>query len=71
MYRYEYEYIDTKADVAFVAIMSQYSVEGYSDIIDRRAKDGWRFVTCIPEVQNGHAIIDRIVLVFEKTIAED
>ena len=40
----------------------------HREIIDRCAKEGWRFVSAIPTYQNGEVKVREFDLVFEKEI---
>ncbi|WP_325200584.1 DUF4177 domain-containing protein [Oscillibacter sp.] len=41
-------------------------IEGYQDIIRRRAAEGWRYAGFIPTQQSGHGIMVEIDLIFER-----
>ena len=45
-----------------------YSIEDYRSIISERAKDGWRYVGCIPTKQRGTGHIQEMDLIFEKEL---
>lgn len=66
MYLYEYERI--KSDVSGWGMLSgnMYGTEEYKQRIERRAKDGWRYVGFIPAVQRGTGHIEEMDLVFER-----
>ena len=40
----------------------------YKELILRKAKEGWRFISAIPSDQNGNGYIRTFTLVFEKQI---
>lgn len=41
-------------------------VDGHREIIQRRAKQGWRFAGWIPSKQKGYGYIAEIDLIFER-----
>ena len=45
-----------------------YSIEDYRSIISERAKEGWRYVGCIPTKQRGTGHIQEMDLIFEKEL---
>ena len=70
MFVYEYEPVEVALDGWTLTGGNTISLNGYRGIIEKRAKNGWRFVSCIPEKQCGAGYIDRVVLVFEKETAD-
>ena len=60
MYTYEYECIGVKTGFTRVKTLD------YREIIDRRAKNGWRYVGFIPSVQAGHGFITEMDLVLKR-----
>lgn len=60
MYTYEYEHIH------FTGIMKLRSKD-HEDVIDRRAKNGWRYVGFIPAVKSS-GFLEEIDLIFEKEL---
>ncbi len=68
MYKYEYETIICDFEGWGLVAGNIYSIGDYRAIIDRRAKDGWRFIACIPTKQRGTGHTEEIDLIFEKQI---
>ena len=58
---YRYMYIEVDASGIF-------KPANHRTLIDKHSADGWRFVTAIPTVMNGHGVIQKFDLVFEKNI---
>ena len=71
MYRYEYETVCYELGGWGLGSGNVYSIEGYREIIRRRAEAGWRFVGCIPTVQRGTGHTQEMDLVFEKELSGD
>ena len=70
MYHYEYESVEFTLGKWDFGSGNTYGLcPDYREIIDARAKDGWRFVGCVPTRQraNGPAV-DRLDLIFEKEV---
>ena len=65
MYKYSYEKIrcDFNGWGAFNGNI--YSIESYKEIIDEKAKSGWRYVGFIPTKQRGTGHIQELDLIFE------
>lgn len=70
MYKYEYETITCELGGWGVLSGNVYSTEDFRPIIDRRAKDGWKYAGCIPTKQRGTGHIQEIELIFEKKVSE-
>lgn len=66
MYTYEYEKVVVEFSGFGLFNGNMYGIEEYRDIIEKRAKDGWRYVGFIPTRQRGTGHIDEIDLIFEK-----
>lgn len=68
MYQYEFERVCS--DLSGWGLMSgnKYGTGSYQEIIEQRAKEGWRYVGFIPAVQRGTGHIEEMDLVFEKSI---
>ncbi len=67
IYTYEYERIHVYTGrVQWATNKSE--TKGQREIINRRAKDGWRYVGCIPAVQMGTGTVVEMDLVFEKEL---
>ena len=45
---------------------NSYGIGNYRDIIDARAKDGWRYVGFLPTRQRGTGHMQELDLIFEK-----
>lgn len=63
MYRYKFIELEAKTGLSFY-------FEGYEDIIEENAADGWRFVTSIPTKTQGTGLLSTLSLVFEKNIED-
>ena len=59
---YNYEYVPVPVKTGF--LKSRF--DEHREIIDRYARDGWRFVAAIPTEQRGYGMIYELELVFEK-----
>ena len=68
MYKYEYETVFCDFEGWGFGAGNVYAVGDYRAVIDRRAKDGWRFVGCIPTKQRGTGHTEEIDLIFEKPL---
>lgn len=66
MYTYEYEKVIIEFSGIGLFSGNVYNIEEYKDIIEKRAKDGWRYVGFIPTKQRGTGHIEEIDLIFEK-----
>lgn len=60
---YEYEYTTVEAE----GLMGVKFLE-HRELIDRRAKDGWRYVGYVPTKIVGYGALVKIDLVFEREI---
>ena len=70
MYQYEYETVSCNLEGWGFGAGYIYSIEDYRSIISERAKDGWRYVGCIPTKQRGTGHIQEMDLIFEKELEE-
>ena len=68
MFKYEYETVSYTLDGWGPLSGTDYQAENYRAIIDNRAKEGWRYVGCIPTRQRGTGHTQEIDLIFEKEI---
>lgn len=68
MYKYEYETVCCTFGGWGPFDGNDYQIEDYRSKIDRRARDGWRYVGCIPTRQRGTGHTQEIDLIFEKEI---
>ncbi len=59
---YKYEYVTVNYDLSVVSR----KLTEHKDIIDRYAKNGWRFVGAVPTVYGPNAYLSKADLVFEK-----
>lgn len=66
MYKYEYETIIIEFGGWGAFNGNIYSIDSYKEVIDKRAKDGWRYVGFIPTKQRGTGHIEEIEIIFEK-----
>ena len=66
MYKYEYETVRYTLDGWGPLNGNDYEIGDYRAIIDKRARDGWRFVGFIPTRQRGTGHTQEADLVFEK-----
>ena len=66
MYKYEYEKVVCKLGGFGVFSGNVYCLEDYQQIIEVRAKNGWRYVGYIPTKQRGTGHIQELDLIFEK-----
>lgn len=67
MYTYEYERIHVYTGRGQWS-NSKSETTGYRDIINRRAKAGWRYVGFIPATQLASGFMLEIDLIFEKEV---
>lgn len=67
MYQYEYEKISCELH-GWGFGGNVYETDNYRAIIERRARDGWRYVGYIPTVQRGTGHIQELDLIFEKEL---
>ena len=65
MYIYEYERISSGL-TGWGLSANKYETEGYIEIINKRATEGWRYVGFIPALQRGTGHIEAMDLVFER-----
>ena len=66
MYRYEYESVSCVLDGWGTFGGNSYGIEDYRDIINARAKNGWRYVGYLPTRQRGTGHVQELDLIFEK-----
>ena len=66
MYIYEYERVRSDFSGWGLGAGNVYEAEEYKMVIDRRAREGWRYVGFLPAVQRGTGHIEEMDLVFEK-----
>lgn len=66
MYQYEYEKVSCDFGGWGLVNGNIYGIENYRSIIEERAKDGWRYVGCIPTKQRGTGHTQEMDLIFEK-----
>lgn len=71
MYTYEYETVIIEFSGYGLFNGNVYSIEEYRNIIEKRAKNGWRYIGFIPTKQRGTGHIEEIDLIFEKKIEEE
>lgn len=64
MYKYEYEKVS--CDFGGIGLFNGniYRIEDYKQIIEERAKNGWRYVGYIPIKQRGTGHIQELELIF-------
>ncbi len=62
MYTYEYEKVFVKGGLVMNRTVD------HQEIINNRARDGWRYVGFIPTAQSGQGAIGEMDLVFEKEV---
>ncbi len=68
MYKYEYETVNCELGGWGFGSGTVYNIADYRSIIDKRAKEGWRYVGFIPTKQRGTGHTQEIDLIFEKEI---
>ena len=68
MYQYEYEKI--RCDFSGFGLINGniYGIDDYQKIIQKRSKEGFRYVGYIPTKQRGTGHIQELDLIFEKEI---
>ena len=66
MFRYEYEPVRCDFNGMGLFAGNIYELEHYRELIDQRAKDGWRYVGYMPTKQRGTGHIEELDLIFEK-----
>lgn len=66
MSRYAYEKVKYKVNGWKILTGTVYVIENYKAVINKRAKEGWRFVGYVPIKINGHGAIEEVDLIFEK-----
>ncbi|MBR5471913.1 MAG: DUF4177 domain-containing protein [Oscillibacter sp.] len=66
MYRYEYESVSCVLDGWGAFGGNSYGIEDYRNIINARAKNGWRYVGYLPTRQRGTGHVQELDLIFEK-----
>lgn len=66
MYRYEYETVSCEFDGWGAFAGNSYGIGNYREIIDARARDGWRYVGFLPTRQRGTGHMQELDLIFEK-----
>jgi len=66
MYRYEYEKVSCNFSGIGPFNGNIYRIDDYKEIINERAKQGWRYVGYIPTKQRGTGHIQELDLIFEK-----
>lgn len=62
---YQYKFLEIKAKVKI-----GFHFEGFKELIEEHASNGWRFVTAIPVESQGTGWISVLSLVFEKKMDE-
>ena len=70
MYKYEYEKVKCELGGYGVLGGNVYSIDDYKSIIEKRAKEGYRYVGFIPTKQRGTGHIQELELIFEKKVNE-
>ncbi len=70
MYRYEYERVSSSLNGWGALNGNSYELEDCRPILDRRAREGWRYVGFLPTRQRGTGHIQELDLIFEKEEAE-
>ncbi len=68
MYQYEYETVSCELGGWGFGSGNIYEIDDYRSVIDKRAKEGWRFVGYIPTRQRGTGHVQKLDLIFEKEI---
>ena len=69
---YEYDYVKVSCNFGGWGVISGnvYSTGNFRELINSKAKDGWRYVGYIPTKQRGTGHIEEIELIFEKKESE-
>ena len=70
MYKYEYEKVSCELGGWGLGSGNIYEIDDYRSIIDKRAKEGWRYVGYIPTRQRGAGHVQELDLIFEKQLPE-
>lgn len=66
MYRYEFERVEL-GDSGWNPFGGfGLTAEQYREVVNRRAEDGWRFITVVPLETRANGMLESIDLVFEK-----
>ncbi|MBQ2902056.1 MAG: DUF4177 domain-containing protein [Agathobacter sp.] len=68
MYKYEYETVSCTLGGWGPLSGNDYLIGDYRSIIDKRARNGWRYVGYVPTTQRGTGHIQEMDLIFEKEI---
>lgn len=68
MYQYEYENVECNMDGWGLMSGNVYEMGDYQSVINRRAREGWRYAGNLPVKQRGTGHVERIALIFEKEI---
>lgn len=66
MYRYEYERVELGGAGWNPFGGFGLTAEAYRETVNRRAADGWRFITAVPLESRANGMLESIDLVFEK-----
>ena len=66
MFKYEYETVSYTLEGWGPFGGNDYQIGEYRSIIDKRARDGWRYIGCIPTTQRGTGHTQAMDLIFEK-----
>lgn len=69
MFEYEYEQVNCELGGWGAFGGNVYSIDDYKSIIDRRARNGWRYVGYMPTKQRGTGHIQELELIFEREIS--
>ena len=64
---YEYMYVNVAVENGF---LYDRTGDNYREIIDRAARDGWRYAGNMPMKQSGYGIIKEFDLIFEREVGE-
>lgn len=68
MYKYEYEKVSCDLNGWGMFSGNVYAIDDYKQIIEEKAKNGFRYVGFIPTKQRGTGHIQELELIFEKEI---
>ena len=68
MYQYDYETVSCTLGGWGLGAGNVYSVENYRAVIEKRARQGWRYVGYIPTRQRGTGHVEEMDLIFERTV---
>lgn len=66
MYKYEYETVSCSLGGWGLGSGNVYEIEDYREIINNRAREGWRYVGYIPRRQRGTGHVEELDLIFER-----